>query len=80
MMLNADHYTPVDEHSIPTGEIAPVKGTPFDFTTPHKIGERIEQTGGKPVGLRPQLRPQRQEGRQGAGAGRPRVGSRRAAA
>jgi aldose 1-epimerase len=30
--------------------LAPVKGTPFDFTTPHTIGERIEQTGGKPAG------------------------------
>jgi aldose 1-epimerase len=50
MMINADHYLPVDAGSIPTGEIASVKGTPFDFTTPHKIGERIEQTGGKPVG------------------------------
>ena len=50
MQIFADRYTPVDETSIPTGELAPVKGTPFDFTTPHKIGERIEQTGGKPVG------------------------------
>ncbi len=50
LMLNADKYTPVDGTLIPTGELAPVKGTPFDFTTPHKIGERIEQTGGKPVG------------------------------
>jgi aldose 1-epimerase len=50
MTINADHYTPVDETSIPTGEIAPVKGTPFDFTTPHKIGERIDQTPGKPNG------------------------------
>ena len=50
MTINADHYTPVDEGSIPTGEIAPVKGTPFDFTSPHKIGERIEQTPGKPNG------------------------------
>ena len=28
---------------IPTGEIRPVEGTPFDFTTPHTIGERIEE-------------------------------------
>ena len=34
-------YTPVDETSIPTGEIAPVAGTPFDFTTPVRIGARI---------------------------------------
>lgn len=50
MQIFADRYTPVDATSIPTGELAPVKGTPFDFTTPHKIGERIEQTGGEPVG------------------------------
>lgn len=40
LMLNADHYTPVDAGLIPTGEIAPVAGTPFDFTTPRAIGER----------------------------------------
>ncbi len=33
LMLNAKHYTPVDETLIPTGEIAAVAGTPFDFTT-----------------------------------------------
>ena len=38
----ADHFTPVDNTLIPTGEFRPVKGTPFDFTTPHSIGERIE--------------------------------------
>ena len=38
-----DHYTPVrDSQAIPTGEIAPVKGTPMDFTVPHTIGERID--------------------------------------
>lgn len=41
MQLMASHYTPVDATSIPTGEIAPVAGTPFDFTQPHAIGERI---------------------------------------
>ncbi|MFT4547474.1 MAG: aldose 1-epimerase [Verrucomicrobiales bacterium] len=40
--INADRYTPTDATAIPTGELAPVKGTPFDFTTSHKIGERIE--------------------------------------
>jgi aldose 1-epimerase len=40
-MLNADRYTPVDATLIPTGRIAPVKGTPLDFTTPTPIGERI---------------------------------------
>jgi aldose 1-epimerase len=50
MMINADAYTPVDETSIPTGEIAKVEGTVFDFRKPHTIGERIEQTPGKPKG------------------------------
>ncbi|HEY4246241.1 MAG TPA: aldose epimerase family protein [Lacunisphaera sp.] len=41
LTLHASYYTPVDKGLIPTGEINPVKGTPFDFTTPHRIGERI---------------------------------------
>ena len=41
LTVNASAYTPVDSLSIPTGEITPVKGTPFDFRTPHTIGERI---------------------------------------
>lgn len=43
LLLNADHFTPVDSTLIPTGEIAAVKGTPFDFTTSHKIGQMIDQ-------------------------------------
>ncbi len=42
MMLNADRFTPVDKNLIPTGELRPVKGTPFDFTTSTKIGARID--------------------------------------
>lgn len=41
MQINASHYTPVDATLIPTGKIPPVAGTPFDFRTPHVIGERI---------------------------------------
>jgi aldose 1-epimerase len=41
LMLNADRYTPVDETLIPTGKLAPVAGTPFDFTKPTAIGARI---------------------------------------
>jgi aldose 1-epimerase len=41
LKLNADRYTPVDETLIPTGELAPVAGTPFDFRSFHAIGERI---------------------------------------
>jgi aldose 1-epimerase len=43
IMLNAAHYTPVDSGLIPTGELAPVRGTPFDFTTATVIGARIDQ-------------------------------------
>ncbi len=39
--IEADHFTPVDATQIPTGEIRPVAGTPFDFTTPRPVGERI---------------------------------------
>ena len=46
VMIDADRYTPVDTSLIPTGELKPVKGTPFDFTSPHKIGERISQVEG----------------------------------
>jgi len=42
LMLNASRYTPVDEGLIPTGELAPVAGTPFDFTTAQAIGDRID--------------------------------------
>jgi len=41
LTLYADRYTPVDAGLIPTGELAPVAGTPFDFTKPHVIGARI---------------------------------------
>lgn len=41
----AKHITPVDETQIPTGEIKPVEGTPFDFTTEKKIGTSILEVG-----------------------------------
>jgi aldose 1-epimerase len=41
MQIMADSFTPVDSTLIPTGEIAPVDGTPFDFRTPTAIGDRI---------------------------------------
>lgn len=47
LTLNASRYTPVDETLIPTGELAPVEGTPFDFRTPHAIGERIGAEDGQ---------------------------------
>ena len=40
--INADRFTPVNEHLIPTGELRKVKGTPFDFRQPRPIGERID--------------------------------------
>ena len=41
LTLHASRYLPVDEGLIPTGELAPVAGTPFDFTRPEPIGARI---------------------------------------
>ena len=42
ILISADKFTPVDKNLIPTGELRPVQGTPFDFTTATKIGARIE--------------------------------------
>jgi len=44
LRLNAHYYTPVDETLIPTGEIAPVAGTPLDFTRSVAIGARIRDS------------------------------------
>lgn len=41
VMIAADRFTPVDQGLIPTGELKPVKGTPFDFTKATAIGARI---------------------------------------
>lgn len=41
LQLSAARYTPVNAGLIPTGELAPVAGTPLDFTAPHTLGERI---------------------------------------
>jgi len=43
LQINADYYTPVDSGLIPTGEIAPVEGTPMDFRTPTPIGQRVDE-------------------------------------
>jgi len=48
--LAADRYTPVDATLIPTGELAPVTGTPLDFTTSTAVGARLQAVGGTPVG------------------------------
>mgnify|MGYP001312409734 CR=1 FL=1 len=42
VQINADRYTPTDTTQIPLGSEVPVKGTPFDFTTPRTIGSRID--------------------------------------
>jgi aldose 1-epimerase len=42
LYINADSYTPVDEGLIPDGRLVSIKGTPFDFTNPTRIGERID--------------------------------------
>ena len=44
LYLNADAYTPVDANVAVTGEIAMVENTPFDFRTPTRIGDRINDT------------------------------------
>lgn len=49
MQLFADRFTPTDAALIPTGEIAPVEGTPMDFRTPTAIGDRVDQTDYEPL-------------------------------
>jgi aldose 1-epimerase len=43
VMINADAITPVDTTLIPTGELRPIKGTPFDFLTATAVGKRIKE-------------------------------------
>jgi len=43
LVIKASAFTPIDSFNLPTGEICSVTGTPFDFTTPHTIGERIDE-------------------------------------
>lgn len=50
LTLNADRYTPSDATLIPTGEQAPVRGTPMDFTQPSVIGSRFDQLTSDPRG------------------------------
>ena len=49
--FNAKNYTPADDTLIPTGKIAPVEGTPFDFTKAKAMGKDLEKAGGKPGGF-----------------------------
>jgi aldose 1-epimerase len=50
MMIDSSQFVPVDETLIPTGKLQPVKGTPMDFTKPTRIGQRLDQVGGDPIG------------------------------
>ena len=43
LMINGTFFTPIDETSVPTGEIRSVKGTPMDFAHPKSIGTFIDQ-------------------------------------
>jgi aldose 1-epimerase len=51
LTMAADHYTPVDDTLIPTGEIKAVKGTPMDFTSPVTIGSQLARLPGNPPGF-----------------------------
>ncbi|MBD1395677.1 galactose mutarotase [Pontibacter sp. JH31] len=46
VMINADRFTATDETLIPTGELKSVEGTPYDFTSPTRVGDRIENLQG----------------------------------
>jgi len=46
LQISGDQYLPLDNNLIPTGEKKAVQDTPMDFTTPHKIGERIDDLEG----------------------------------
>ena len=50
LLLNCDRYLPVDATSIPTGEVADVAGTIYDFTSPKQIGKELDQVEADPVG------------------------------
>ena len=43
LQIHADAFTPIDATAIPLGGNQPVDGTPFDFTEPRKVGERIHE-------------------------------------
>lgn len=49
LTINADSYTPVDATLIPTGKIETVKGTPFDFRSATKIGNRVNDTNNNQI-------------------------------
>lgn len=46
LKLDTESYTPSDEHLIPTGEILPVAGTPYDFRETRRLGDAIDEVSG----------------------------------
>jgi aldose 1-epimerase len=48
LQIEADKYLPIDEFAIPTGELAAVENTPFDFRAAHAIGDKIEEVKKEP--------------------------------
>ena len=50
LTLNADHYTPVDENLIPTGEIRSVADSAMDYRKAKPIGQDIHNVGNTPIG------------------------------
>ena len=50
LQLASSKYIPVDPSGIPTGELADVESTPFDFRTMQTIGDRVNDIGGDPIG------------------------------
>lgn len=51
VQLFASRYTPVDAALVPTGALAPVAGTPYDFLAPAAVGSRIRQVSGGKAGV-----------------------------
>jgi aldose 1-epimerase len=52
LTINAQKYTPSDAHTqTANGEVRPVKGTPFDFTSAKPIGRDLKAAGGAPIGF-----------------------------
>ncbi|HEX8645240.1 MAG TPA: aldose epimerase family protein [Allosphingosinicella sp.] len=49
LTIPADHFTPTDAGAIPTGEIRPVEGTPFDFRRPMAIGARVRDASDEQI-------------------------------
>ncbi len=49
--IPADHFLPTDTGAIPTGEVRPVAGTPFDFRAPRAVGDRVRDARDEQVGF-----------------------------